>query len=151
MTVYFLLSLIASILLAAGLFIWLIYRLRINRTGRNKKGYEFLLPILITILFFSVAAADTFPRLLDVLNIAQNNIKTIQVSGDQIDVNRNRYLIEGELYMSSFPKFKIAQDRMYQISYLPQTKIIVKQKVIETLPDINDPNSPVIEELPPKN
>lgn len=135
MTVYFLITFIISIALAVCLFLWLIYRLQKNWTGQNKKSLAFLLPIIIALLFFFVVSFDTYPRLLDMVNILQHNMKTVQVSGQNIKLRNNRYIIEDKTYLTGFSKPDIDAAAEYSITYLPNTNIIVKQEIVKTLPN----------------
>lgn len=135
MTLFFLISLIASLVLAVCLFALLIYQLQINWTGQNKRGISYLLPVVSAVLFALFVALDTGPKLLDLVNIWQQNVKSVQLSGSEIKVQKNRYYVAGETYLTSFPGEKVKADASYSIVYLPNTKIIVKFEAVDTLPE----------------
>lgn len=136
MTFYFLFSLLLSLILVAGLFLLLINRLQVNWTGRNKRGISFLLPVGIVILFFFTVGLDTYPRLLDTVNAIQKNFKTIEISGENINTQNNKYIIFDEIYLASPSEEAIVNDETYSLSYLPNTKIIIRQEKVETLPSV---------------
>ncbi|NLJ94996.1 MAG: hypothetical protein GX326_05850 [Clostridiaceae bacterium] len=137
MIAYFFVALSASVILAIMLFLMLRWRLRINSTGSNKIGISYVMPVIIVILFVSVIIVDTFPRILDTVFLFQNNVKTISVPGDKIDVKKHRYLIGDEIYITGFRDELIDPDLEYSISYLPNTKIVLKREEIVTLPEID--------------
>ncbi len=145
MTIFFLITLIASLAIAICLAILTIHRLQINLTRQNKKGIFFLLPAVIVIILFFVIIYDTFPRMLDTINAIQNNVKTIQVNTEDILINKNQLMIDGQTYLLSINHAPIEDHSDYTFSYLPHTKIIVNQEKVATLPD-SETLVPVVEE-----
>ncbi len=152
MTLFFLISLVISIILAICLFALLIYQLQINWTGQNKKGISYLLPVVSTVLFALFVALDTGPKLLDLVNLWQQNVKTLQLSGSEIKVQNNRYHVADTTYLTSFPGQEVKADESYSIVYLPNTKIIVKFEAVDTLPegDETKQNKTKIHEIGPE-
>ncbi len=148
MIVYFIIALIVSLILVITLFIALRQRLQINWTGQNRKGIGYLLPVFIVFLFVMIILFDTFPRLLDSINLIQNNTKKRTISGNEIIVKNHRYIIDGKTYITGFKNDPIDSKSEYSISYLPNTKIIINSEITKTLTETEEP---IIEEILPKN
>lgn len=148
MSFYFLFLLIISLILVISLFLLLIKRLQMNWTGQNKRGLFYFLPVIIVILFSLVIGLDTYPRLQDTANFIQKNIKTIEVSGKEIITQNNKYIIADKVFLANPYEEEVLKDETYSLSYLPNTRIIIKQVKIEALPTAEQ--EPIqIEEISP--
>lgn len=145
MTVFFLLTLIASISIAIGLTIVVIHHLKVNLTRQNKRGISFLMPVVVVVILYFLITLDTFPRLLDTVNIFQNNVKLLEVNSADITLNKNRLITDDQTYLLSRQFESIEENTNYEFTYLPNTKIIIQQEKVETLPH-EEALIPVIEE-----
>lgn len=145
MTGFFLLTLIASVGITIALAIIVIHRLQVNWTSQNKRGISFLIPVVVVILLCFMITLDTFPRLLDTINIVQNNVKVLQINSANMVVRNNRIIVDDQVYILPMNHELIEENTNYSFTYLPNTKIIIQQEKVETLPN-DETLIPVIEE-----
>lgn len=138
MPFYFIISLAVSIVLASSIFALLVNRLQVNWTRQNKIGISYLLPVFITVIFAFVIYLDTQPKVLDLVNLVQGNTKIIEVQGSEIIDRGNNLRIDDDVYLASPFIDEVSDDQTYRLTYLPNSKIIVSQENVVTLPTLEE-------------
>lgn len=138
MYLFFVFTLLLSFLIGLLLFLILLKRLEVNWQRRNKHAASYILPVLFTILFVLHVGFDLQGRVLDFIDILQQNPRVMTASADEMTLNGNRLKIDGESYIVSPDSVEIAPETYYRINYTERSHVVLSFEELTELPETPD-------------
>ena len=123
--IYFYLSLALTIVISLCLFLLLIRRLRINWAKQNRRKASFLLPSILSLIFLAFVIFELKPRLLDCLDILQNNVYTYSVNSQDIEFVGRRIKHGDKILIRSPWEPGLQSDTLYRIRYAKYSGLVL--------------------------
>ncbi len=137
---YFLLSLIISLLLFFSLFAFLYYRLRINWAKQNRRKYSYLLPSLITFLLLAFAFFELGPRLLDVIELLEGNAHNYNIDISEVRQDGHILYYQEEKMLLSPWSEELKENTLYRFTVVPHSRIVVDIEELAEPEDVSEEN-----------
>ncbi|MDO5033228.1 MAG: hypothetical protein Q4D97_00060 [Eubacteriales bacterium] len=126
---YFFLSLVLALLLATCLFLLLLRRLRINWAKQNRRKASFLLPSVLTLLLVAFTIFELKPRLLDTLDILQNNLHSFSASSQDLVYAGGRLQYGDRTFILSPWAPPLQTETIYRVRYAKYSGLVLGVEV----------------------
>ncbi|HHU06873.1 MAG TPA: hypothetical protein GXZ59_00835 [Clostridiaceae bacterium] len=131
MRTYFIIGLIISLLLVFALCRLLFSLLRVNWNNNNTKWFTYLFPVVISILIAWTAITQLYPRLLDVVHLANGQYELIEVELAEENIKFNRIEIDGTKYYHMPFAYSWPSNEKLQILSSPNMNYIIGYTAVE--------------------
>ena len=119
--------LLLAALIVSGLSLYLFFRgLKNNWHQKNKRPISYLAPVLLMIFLVAFSAAQTIPRLLDLAYLAGGTLQTEEMSFEQGDMGRLRFISNGRQYYFYNADSELVPDQSYRVSYTPYSRHVIR-------------------------
>lgn len=135
MSACFLLSFIVSALLCVALFIWLCISLHVNWSRRNKIGFSYLLPVLLSVLFIGGIIFEFRPRLQDMFHIVSENIISLTLESGSYAVENDRLIYNENTYKLAPEHRNLDPAMSYRLTVAPLTHFVL---TVEQVMEVED-------------
>jgi hypothetical protein len=122
---FFLLSLILSLLLTGAIFAGLLKALQVNWERKNRRPISYLNPLLLTLAFLILTTFLAVPRLLDTMSLISGDYKIEEIQIDQGDIGWNSLQNGKRHFIYNQWKYPLQLNRKYRISYTPRSYFII--------------------------
>lgn len=129
MTIFFIFTLTLSLLIVLILAYLIFKRLEVNREMQNKYAISYLTPLLLTIFLMFFIIRDTQLRVVDTINILNDNTASIEIKHSNYSVRGNCIQTNYGDYILS-PITKIDIDRDYRVVYAPMSHVVLDIELI---------------------
>ncbi len=126
---YFYLTLALTLIVTICLFSLLLRRLKINWAKQNRRRFSFILPSLLTLILLAFTIFECKPRLLDALDILQNNIYTYSANSQDMEFVGTRIKHGDKLLIRSPWAPALKPDTIYRLRYAKYSGLILEQDV----------------------
>lgn len=126
---YFYLTLALTLIVTICLFSLLLRRLKINWAKQNRRRFSFILPSLLTLMLLTFTIFECKPRLLDALDILQNNIYTYSANSQDMEFVGTRIKHGDKLLIRSPWAPALKPDTIYRLRYAKYSGLILEQDV----------------------
>lgn len=126
---YFYLTLALTLIVTICLFSLLLRRLKINWAKQNRRRFSFILPSLLTLMLLAFTIFECKPRLLDALDILQNNIYTYSANSQDMEFVGTRIKHGDKLLIRSPWAPALKPDTIYRLRYAKYSGLILEQDV----------------------
>ncbi len=123
---YFYLSLALTLLVTICLFSLLLRRLKINWAKQNRRKFSFILPSILTLILLAFTIFELKPRLLDTLDIIQNNIYTYSANSQDMEFVGKRIKYGDKLLIRSPWAPPLKPDTMYRVRYAKYSGLVLE-------------------------
>ncbi len=122
---FFLLTLILSLILSATLLIGLGKSLQINWARKNRRPISFLTPVILTSVFVLLTLTLTIPRMLDTVSILAGNYAIDEVHIAEGDIGWNTLNDGQRQFFFNQWRIHFEADKNYRLTYTPNSLYIV--------------------------
>ena len=126
---FFYLGLILTILVTICLFSLLLRRLKINWSKQNRRKFSFILPSILTVILLAFAIYELKPRLLDKLDIIQNNVYTYSANSQDMEFVGTRIKHGDKLLIRSPWAPPLKPDTIYRLRYAKYSGLVLELDV----------------------
>lgn len=97
--IYFIINLILHAIVSFILLMLLLRFVKINRKRKNKRGFTYLLPVVVTIVFILHGIYNTFPKMGDFVSVIKNTYPvTVVGTVESIGFANSNMMIDGKRY-----------------------------------------------------
>jgi len=121
---YFIFSLILSLILAGAVLAGLVKSLQVNWSRRNRRPVSFLAPVILLAVFLAISMNLAVPRILDMISMIDRSLPVEEVTVTAGAVGWST-LNDGDrtFYFNQW-RFQPQVGKTYRISYTPRSYYI---------------------------
>jgi hypothetical protein len=123
---FFLLSLVLSLLLSGAIFAGLYKALQVNWERKNKRPISYLSPVALTIAFLLLSANLAAPRLLDSVSLLSHEYGSEEIRVAAGDLGWNTLSAKGHRFIYNQWKYRLLPGRTYRFTYTPRSRFIIE-------------------------
>lgn len=130
--VFFIWSLILSLILTVIFAVLLLRAVRVNHERKNRHPASYLMPVALTLVFLYLTINLTMPRLLDTVNLISRMTSLEDVPVTNESLSFNVLVIDGQRYFFNQWQITLEPGSVYRIEYTPRSRYIVAATRVET-------------------
>ena len=130
--VFFMWSLILSLVLTVVLAALLLRAVRVNHERKNHQPASYLMPVALTLVFLYLTINLAMPRLLDTVNLVSRMTSLDDITVTTENLSFNALKIEGRRYFFNQWAIELEPGTAYRIEYTPRSRYIIAATRVET-------------------
>lgn len=117
--VYFFINLILHLIVSVGLLLLLLFYSDKNKKRLNRRGWTFLLPVIVVLVFLWQTGAVTIPRVIDSVSVIKGNYLTATGVVESVEYLNHAAVIDGTSYYYNPFVYKPKVGDEITVSYTP--------------------------------
>jgi len=121
---YFIFSLILSLILAGAVLAGLIKSLQINWSRRNRRPVSFLAPVILLLVFLALSMHLAVPRILDMISMIDSSLPVEEVTVAAEAVGWGTLRDDDRTYYFNQWQYQPQTGKTYRITYTPRSYYI---------------------------
>jgi hypothetical protein len=126
---YYFINLTLHLMISCGILFLILVSIRQNKTRKTKRGFLFLLPVLLTLIFLFQSASFTIPRALDMIYVLKNNYRTIDGVVTDVGYLNNTMMIDDQTYYFNPFLYKPEEGDQLTVLYTPYARFVGEVKL----------------------
>lgn len=121
---YFIFTLILSLILSGAVLAGLVKSLQINWSRRNRRPLSFLSPVILLLVFLALSLNLAVPRILDMVNMIDHSLPVEEVTVAAGAVGWSTLNSDGRTYFFNQWRYQPIEGKTYRITYTPRSSYI---------------------------